>query len=171
MFIPGQGPCNVSLSSNHPMINEMRCVKLCESIVSSITLWPFLLFQCRLYDLRADREVAIYSKESIIFGASSVDFSLSGKKVDFDPSSRVMKIYINKCNHLSNISMSFQLSFFSTLKIKGDIQQNVPRVLFHTMNVLHHKKKPHKYHKCALWFIPSPLKPYLSLLGWPTKTK
>ncbi|ETE66187.1 Guanine nucleotide-binding protein subunit beta-5 [Ophiophagus hannah] len=34
---------------------------------------------CRLYDLRADREVAIYSKESIIFGASSVDFSLSGK--------------------------------------------------------------------------------------------
>ncbi|XP_004835445.1 guanine nucleotide-binding protein subunit beta-5 isoform X2 [Heterocephalus glaber] len=32
---------------------------------------------CRLYDLRADREVAIYSKESIIFGASSVDFSLS----------------------------------------------------------------------------------------------
>uniref|UniRef100_A0A672SCK2 Guanine nucleotide-binding protein subunit beta-5-like n=1 Tax=Sinocyclocheilus grahami TaxID=75366 RepID=A0A672SCK2_SINGR len=35
--------------------------------------------QCRLYDLRADREVAIYSKESIIFGASSVDFSLSGR--------------------------------------------------------------------------------------------
>ncbi|KAG8145017.1 hypothetical protein E2320_013398, partial [Naja naja] len=36
---------------------------------------------CRLYDLRADREVAIYSKESIIFGASSVDFSLSGSRV------------------------------------------------------------------------------------------
>uniref|UniRef100_A0A4W4EKR5 G protein subunit beta 5 n=1 Tax=Electrophorus electricus TaxID=8005 RepID=A0A4W4EKR5_ELEEL len=34
---------------------------------------------CRLYDLRADREVAIYSKESIIFGASSVDFSISGR--------------------------------------------------------------------------------------------
>ncbi|XP_051512682.1 guanine nucleotide-binding protein subunit beta-5b-like [Myxocyprinus asiaticus] len=34
---------------------------------------------CRLYDLRADREVAIYAKESIIFGASSVDFSLSGR--------------------------------------------------------------------------------------------
>ncbi|XP_038155030.1 guanine nucleotide-binding protein subunit beta-5a-like [Cyprinodon tularosa] len=34
---------------------------------------------CRLYDLRADREVAIYSKESIIFGVSSVDFSLSGR--------------------------------------------------------------------------------------------
>ncbi|MCI4378910.1 hypothetical protein PGIGA_G00221720 [Pangasianodon gigas] len=34
---------------------------------------------CRLYDLRADREVAVYSKESVIFGASSVDFSLSGR--------------------------------------------------------------------------------------------
>ncbi|KAK3570338.1 hypothetical protein QTP86_017280 [Hemibagrus guttatus] len=33
---------------------------------------------CRLYDLRADREMAVYSKESVIFGASSVDFSLSG---------------------------------------------------------------------------------------------
>lgn len=36
------------------------------------------MLQCRLYDLRADREVAIYSKDSIIFGVSSVDFSLSG---------------------------------------------------------------------------------------------
>lgn len=42
------------------------------------------LLQCRLYDLRADREVAIYSKESIIFGVSSVDFSLSGK-TNFPP--------------------------------------------------------------------------------------
>lgn len=34
---------------------------------------------CRLYDLRADREVAVYYKESILFGATSVDFSLSGR--------------------------------------------------------------------------------------------
>ncbi|XP_034416303.1 guanine nucleotide-binding protein subunit beta-5b isoform X1 [Cyclopterus lumpus] len=34
---------------------------------------------CRFYDLRADREVAIYQKDSIIFGASTVDFSLSGR--------------------------------------------------------------------------------------------
>lgn len=34
---------------------------------------------CRLFDLRADREVAVYSKESIIFGVNSVDFSLSGR--------------------------------------------------------------------------------------------
>lgn len=34
---------------------------------------------CRLFDLRADREVACYSKESIIFGVNSVDFSVSGR--------------------------------------------------------------------------------------------
>ncbi|KAM9764733.1 guanine nucleotide-binding protein subunit beta-5b isoform 1-T2 [Menidia menidia] len=34
---------------------------------------------CRFYDLRADREVAVYQKDSVIFGATSVDFSLSGR--------------------------------------------------------------------------------------------
>ena len=34
---------------------------------------------CRLFDLRADKEVAVYSKESIIFGVNSVDFSVSGR--------------------------------------------------------------------------------------------
>lgn len=34
---------------------------------------------CRLFDLRADKEVATYSKESIIFGVNSVDFSVSGR--------------------------------------------------------------------------------------------
>ncbi|KAM8894205.1 guanine nucleotide-binding protein subunit beta-5b [Spinachia spinachia] len=34
---------------------------------------------CRFYDLRADREVAVYQKDSIIFGAATVDFSLSGR--------------------------------------------------------------------------------------------
>ena len=38
-----------------------------------------LIFKCRLFDLRADRQVGIYKKESIIFGCNSVDFSLSGK--------------------------------------------------------------------------------------------
>ena len=37
------------------------------------------LQQCRLFDLRADREIAVYTKESIIFGVNSVDFSVSGK--------------------------------------------------------------------------------------------
>lgn len=36
-------------------------------------------FQCRLYDMRADKEVAIYAKDSIIFGVNSVDFSVSGR--------------------------------------------------------------------------------------------
>ncbi|KAG5319853.1 GNB5 protein, partial [Acromyrmex heyeri] len=34
---------------------------------------------CRLFDLRADREVAVYAKESIIFGANAIDLSISGR--------------------------------------------------------------------------------------------
>lgn len=34
---------------------------------------------CRLYDLRADREVAVYEKNSILFGINSVDLSISGR--------------------------------------------------------------------------------------------
>ncbi|KAL5004094.1 hypothetical protein ScPMuIL_017550 [Solemya velum] len=34
---------------------------------------------CRLFDLRADREVNCYRKESIIFGCNAVDFSISGR--------------------------------------------------------------------------------------------
>lgn len=37
-----------------------------------------VLLQCRLFDLRADREVNCYKKESLIFGCNSVDFSVSG---------------------------------------------------------------------------------------------
>ncbi|XP_023936570.1 guanine nucleotide-binding protein subunit beta-5 [Bicyclus anynana] len=34
---------------------------------------------CRLFDLRADREVARYGKPSLIFGVTSVEWSLSGR--------------------------------------------------------------------------------------------
>jgi len=34
---------------------------------------------CRLYDLRADRQVCVYEKESILFPVNSVDFSISGR--------------------------------------------------------------------------------------------
>ncbi|KAJ0174398.1 hypothetical protein K1T71_010544 [Dendrolimus kikuchii] len=34
---------------------------------------------CRLFDLRADREVARYAKDSLIFGVNSVEWSLSGR--------------------------------------------------------------------------------------------
>ncbi|CAG0914349.1 unnamed protein product [Notodromas monacha] len=52
--------------------------------VMSIDLAPFetgntFVSGCRLYDLKADREVACYTKESIIFGINAVDFSLSGR--------------------------------------------------------------------------------------------
>lgn len=35
--------------------------------------------RCRLFDLRADREVARYGKESVLFAVTSVDWSLSGR--------------------------------------------------------------------------------------------
>lgn len=34
---------------------------------------------CRLFDLRADREVARYAKESVLFAVTSVDWSVSGR--------------------------------------------------------------------------------------------
>ncbi|CAH0724095.1 unnamed protein product, partial [Brenthis ino] len=34
---------------------------------------------CRLFDLRADREVARYGKDSLLFGVNSVEWSLSGR--------------------------------------------------------------------------------------------
>lgn len=39
----------------------------------------FYFLQCRLFDVRADKEVAVYAKDSIIFGVNSVDFSVSGR--------------------------------------------------------------------------------------------
>jgi WD40 repeat protein len=41
--------------------------------------WFPIFFQCRLFDLRADKEVAVFTKDSIIFGVNSVDFSVSGR--------------------------------------------------------------------------------------------
>ena len=37
------------------------------------------MFQCRLFDLRADRQVCVYEKESILFPVNGVDFSVSGE--------------------------------------------------------------------------------------------
>lgn len=31
-----------------------------------------------MYDLRADREISVYQRESILFGVNSVDFTMSG---------------------------------------------------------------------------------------------
>lgn len=60
-------------------VNQCRNNKVNNKVLRG---WFFFLnlfnFQCRLFDLRADKEVAVYSKESIIFGVNSVDFSVSG---------------------------------------------------------------------------------------------
>ncbi|CAG0880010.1 unnamed protein product [Darwinula stevensoni] len=40
---------------------------------------------CRLFDLRADREVGCYTKESIIFGVNALDFSISGLALRIPP--------------------------------------------------------------------------------------
>lgn len=50
-------------------------------MIVSVCFMFVMFLQCRFYDLRADREVAIYQKDSIVFGAATVDFSLSGKKL------------------------------------------------------------------------------------------
>ena len=31
-----------------------------------------------MYDLRADREISVYQRESILFGVNAVDFTMSG---------------------------------------------------------------------------------------------
>ncbi|KAF4533312.1 hypothetical protein B566_EDAN004433 [Ephemera danica] len=57
---------------------------------------------CRLFDLRADREVAVYNKESIIFGVNSVDFSVSGRLLFAGYSDYTVNIWDTlKCTRVS----------------------------------------------------------------------
>ena len=39
----------------------------------------YLSPQVHLFDLRADQKIKLYSKPSVLFGASSLDFSTSGR--------------------------------------------------------------------------------------------
>ena len=57
--------------------NLCLCFRICRLLVFNDSI-VFSNFQCRLFDLRADREANCYKKESIIFGCNSVDFSISG---------------------------------------------------------------------------------------------
>ncbi|KAJ3597017.1 hypothetical protein NHX12_003417 [Muraenolepis orangiensis] len=68
----------LSLDKNENLAAKKKSVAMHTNYLSACSFTNSDM-QCRLYDLRADREVAIYSKESIIFGVSSVDFSLSGR--------------------------------------------------------------------------------------------
>jgi len=68
------GQCVQYFEAHQADVNSVRFFPTGDAVVSAsddATL--------RLFDLRADREMAIYGKDSIIFGASSVDFSLSGR--------------------------------------------------------------------------------------------
>ena len=64
----------------------------------------YLSFMCRLFDLRADGEVACYEKEAIIFGINAVDFSVSGRLIfagvtNVMMSALLMTLYnISSCN-------------------------------------------------------------------------
>ena len=44
-----------------------------------IHIFIYISSQFRLFDLRADAEVACYEKEAILFGINAVDFSVSGR--------------------------------------------------------------------------------------------
>ncbi|ODN01462.1 Guanine nucleotide-binding protein subunit beta-2, partial [Orchesella cincta] len=57
---------------------------------------------CRLYDLRADREIAVYSKESIIFAVNTVDFSHSGRLLFAGYSDYTVNVWDSlKCHRIS----------------------------------------------------------------------
>uniref|UniRef100_A0A8C9SZR1 Guanine nucleotide binding protein (G protein), beta 5b n=2 Tax=Scleropages formosus TaxID=113540 RepID=A0A8C9SZR1_SCLFO len=68
------GQCIQSFESHESDINSVRYYPSGDAFASGSDDAT-----CRLFDLRADREVSVYSKDSIIFGVSSVDFSLSGR--------------------------------------------------------------------------------------------
>ena len=64
-----------------------------------------LYLQCRLFDLRADREANCYKKESIIFGCNSVDFSISGMYHTFITIQSLKYFVIGQFLHVTYESM------------------------------------------------------------------
>uniref|UniRef100_A0A1I8HH21 WD_REPEATS_REGION domain-containing protein n=1 Tax=Macrostomum lignano TaxID=282301 RepID=A0A1I8HH21_9PLAT len=81
-----------------------QCVQLFdshESDVNSVRFYPsgdaFVTgsddASCRLFDLRTDREVAVYKKESVLFGCNAVDFSLSGRLLFAGYSDYVLNVW------------------------------------------------------------------------------
>ncbi len=42
-------------------------------------MWLLLCLQIHLFDLRADQQIKMYTKPSILFGSSALDFSKSGR--------------------------------------------------------------------------------------------
>ncbi|XP_021960939.1 guanine nucleotide-binding protein subunit beta-5 [Folsomia candida] len=74
---------------------------------------------CRLYDLRADREIAVYSKESIIFGVNSVDFSHSGRLLFAGYSDYTVNVWDSLKCHRTSILYGHD-NRVSSLKVSPD---------------------------------------------------
>lgn len=66
----------------HDVVRSIR-IKSLYIRAFNLKIFSYFVPQCRLFDLRADREVCVYKKESILFGCNAVDFSLSGKVAHF----------------------------------------------------------------------------------------
>ena len=60
----------------HPLYSALYCAVLfCTVLYCTVLNYVSV----RLFDLRADAEVACYEKEAILFGINAVDFSVSGR--------------------------------------------------------------------------------------------
>lgn len=70
----GQNQFIQSFKAHQADINSVKFYPSGDSIVTASDDTT-----CRLYDLRADREVAVYQKSSILFGINAVDLSISGR--------------------------------------------------------------------------------------------
>ncbi len=44
-----------------------------------LLIWFIIVSQIHLFDLRADQQIKMYTKPSILFGSSALDFSKSGR--------------------------------------------------------------------------------------------
>lgn len=95
-------PCLMKLQDLHSLRTSINWGNSKGIIVSH-------LFQCRLFDLRADREVAMYTKRSIIFGVNSVDFSVSGKHSR--EHSGHLKLYMCDLGKVATNSLRFSLLY------------------------------------------------------------
>lgn len=74
--------CNAGVILGWPKFVMLGVVEIPVIVLLTQIILCTLFLQCRLYDLRADHELAVYSKEHIIFGAASLDFSISGEYSD-----------------------------------------------------------------------------------------
>jgi len=80
------GSCVQSFAGHEGDVNTLRFhpngdafATGCDDASVRLPVSPCALLQCRLFDLRADRQVTAYEKESMIFPVHGIDFSVSGR--------------------------------------------------------------------------------------------